>query len=278
MNELRIFENPEFGKVRTVTIDGEYWFVGRDVALALGYGKGNSESKALSNAIADHVDTEDKMRITANDLKGTCNGDLEINSNYGIIAINESGLYSMIMGSRLPSAKRFKHWVTSEVLPALVRTGEYKIQERPDSYMIDDPVERAERWIEEQREKKALENKVALLEPDASAFQALCDSKLLTNFRDAAKELGISQSQFIGWLKREKYIYSTSKGELRPMEAYRSSDLFQMKSYINPYNGFSGIRTYLTPKGLQYFKMQFEARGIIPDALPKHGGRKKWEE
>ena len=83
----------------------------------------------------------------------------------------------------------------------------------------------------------------------------------------------MSQSQFIGWLKREKYIYSTSKGELRPMEPYRQSDLFQMKSYVNPYNGFSGTRTCLTPKGLQYFKMQFEARGIMPDALPKHGGR-----
>ena len=276
MNELRIFENPEFGSVRTITIDGEYWFAGRDVALALGYGNGNMESKAISNAVADHVDAEDKMRLTPSDIKGIQNGDLEISSNYGIVVINESGLYSMIMSSRLPSARRFRHWVTSGVLPALARTGEYKMQ-KPDSYTISDPVERAKRWIEEQeeakREKQELENKVSELEPKGKYFDAVCDANLLTNFRDAAKELGMSQSQFIGWLKGEKYIYATSKGELRPMEAYRSSDLFQMKSYINQYNGFSGVRTYLTPKGVQYFKMQLEVRGITPEALPKHGGR-----
>lgn len=83
----------------------------------------------------------------------------------------------------------------------------------------------------------------------------------------------MSQSQFTGYLKSNKYIYATSKGELRPMEAYRAGDLFQMKSYTNPYNGYSGVRTYLTPKGIQYFRMILETQAIIPDALPKHGGR-----
>ena len=260
MNELRIFNNPEFGEVRTVTIGDEVWFVGNDVAKALGYQKPDQ-------AVRTNVDEEDST------LMGVLDSN---NHTQQMKVINESGLYSLIMSSRLLSAKRFRHWVTSEVLPTLARTGEYKIQ-KPDSYTISDPVERAKRWIEEQeesrKEKQVLEDRVAVLEPDASAFQALCDSKLLTNFRDGAKELGMSQSQLVGWLKREKYIYSTSKGELRPMEPYRESDLFQMKSYMNPYNGFSGIQTYLTPKGLQYFKMQLEARGIMPDALPKHGGR-----
>ena len=260
MNKLRIFENPEFGEVRTIIVGDEVWFVGNDVAKALGYQKPDQ-------AVRTNVDEEDST------LMGVLDSN---NHTQQMKVINESGLYSLIMSSRLPSAKRFRHWVTSEVLPTLARTGEYKIQ-KPDSYTISDPVERAKRWIEEQeerrKEKQVLEDRVAVLEPDASAFQALCDSKLLTNFRDGAKELGMSQSQLIGWLKREKYIYSTSKGELRPMEPYRKSDLFQMKSYMNPYNGFSGIQTYLTPKGLQYFKMQLEARGIMPDALPKHGGR-----
>ena len=259
MNELRIFNNPEFGEVRTVTIDGEYWFVGNDIARVLEY-------KDLYSAMRKNVDERDKRLCPVNSASGV----------QQTTVINESGLYSLIMSSKLPKAKDFRHWVTSEVLPTLARTGEYKMQ-KPDSYTISDPVERAKRWIEEQeesrREKQVLEDRVSVLEPDASAFQALCDSKLLTNFRDGAKELGMSQSQLIGWLKREKYIYSTSKGELRPMEAYRKSDLFRMKSYTNPNNGFAGIQTYLTPKGLQYFKMQFEARGIIPEALPKHGGR-----
>ena len=261
MNELRIFNSPEFGSVRTVTINGEYWFVGSDVARALGYSKLN-----------------EAVRTNTREMDTTTAGVIDsIGRTQQMVVINESGMYDMIFESRLPKAKDFRHWVTSDVLPELRRTGSYSIQSKPDSYTISDPVERAKRWIEEQeeirKEKQVLEDRVAVLEPDASAFQALCDSKLLTNFRDGAKELGMSQSQFVGWLKHEKYIYSTSKGELRPMEAYRKSDLFRMKSYTNPNNGFAGIQTYLTPKGLQYFKMQFEARGIIPEALPKHGGR-----
>lgn len=262
MNELRIFENPEFGRVRTVTIDGEYWFVGNDVARVLEY-------KDLYSALRKNVDERDKRLCPVNSSSGV----------QQTTVINESGLYSLIMSSKLPKAKEFRHWVTSEVLPALARDGEYEIQKKTDSYMIDDPVERAKRWIEEQeenrREKQELETKVSELEPKGKYFDAVCDANLLTNFRDADKELGMSQSQFVGWLKREKYIYSTSKGELRPMEAYRSSDLFRMKSYVNPYNGFSGVRTYLTPKGVQTFKLLLEVDDIIPEALPKHGGRKK---
>lgn len=193
------------------------------------------------------------------------------------VIINESGMYSLIMGSRLPSAKKFKHWVTSEVLPSLRRYGKYEIpgKQKLDSYMIDDPVMRAERWIEEQKEKRELENKISEDRPKVKYFDSICEAGLLTNFRDAAKELGMSQSQFVGWLKREKYVYSTSKGELRPMEPYRESGLFEMKSYVNPHSGFSGIRTYLTPKGIQTFKMLLEAENIMPSALPKHGGRKR---
>lgn len=263
MNELRIFNNPEFGSVRTVTINGEYWFVGSDVARALGYSKLN-----------------EAVRTNTREMDTTTAGVIDsIGRTQQMVVINESGLYDMIFESRLHKAKNFRHWVTSDVLPELRRTGSYSIQSKPDSYTISDPVERAKRWIEEQEEnrieKQELENKVSELEPKGKYFDAVCDANLLTNFRDAAKELGMSQSQFIGWLKREKYIYSTSSGELRPMEPYRQSDLFKMKSYVNPYNGYSGIRTLLTPKGVQTFKLLLESDGIIPDALPKHGGRKR---
>lgn len=111
MNELQIFENSEFGQVRTVTIDGEPWFVGKDIARALGYGEG----KSLNNAVANHVDEEDK-------------GVTEIVTPGGkqsMTIINESGLYALIFGSKFESAKKFKHWVTSEVLPSIRKTGGY---------------------------------------------------------------------------------------------------------------------------------------------------------
>lgn len=116
MNKLQIFNNEEFGQIRTINIDGEPWFVGKDVALALGY-------EDTVNALKKHVDQEDK-------IMGCQNATPSITDSMGRIQyptwINESGLYSLILGSKLESAKRFKHWVTSEVLPAIRKTGSYK--------------------------------------------------------------------------------------------------------------------------------------------------------
>jgi prophage antirepressor-like protein len=112
--ELQIFDNEEFGQVRTTTINGEPWFVGKDVAEKLGYVKAR-------NAIYTHVDDEDKMDAPIQgDLGGTQN----------MIIINESGLYSLILKSKLPQAKDFKRWVTSEVLPTLRKTGTYSLQKK----------------------------------------------------------------------------------------------------------------------------------------------------
>lgn len=113
MNDLQIFNSEEFGDIRTITIENEPWFVGKDVAEALGYG--NSR-----DALAAHIDDEDKTIIQKSDFPT-----LEI-PNRGIVVINESGLYSLILSSKLPNAKRFKHWVTSEVLPTIRKTGSYK--------------------------------------------------------------------------------------------------------------------------------------------------------
>lgn len=109
MNELKIFNNPEFGQVRTVTIDGEPWFAGKDVAVALGYTN-------PQKAIRDHVDAEDM----------TVNDSFTVNGTKGIL-INESGLYSLVLSSKLPTAKQFKHWVTSDVLPTIRKTGKYAV-------------------------------------------------------------------------------------------------------------------------------------------------------
>ena len=110
MNELKIFQNPEFGSIRTTIIDDEPWFVGKDVAIALGY-------KSTNKAICTHVDDEDKGVAKRNTLGGT----------QQMTIINESGLYCLILSSKLPSAKKFKRWVTSEVLPAIRKTGVYAI-------------------------------------------------------------------------------------------------------------------------------------------------------
>ena len=121
---LQTFRNEEFGEIRTVKLDGVPWFVGKDVAEALGY-------KNHSKAIADHVDEEDKLDSKpismADDVGELNNKTLSSLGQRGGILINESGLYSLIMSSKLPSAKAFKRWVTSEVLPAIRETGAYMI-------------------------------------------------------------------------------------------------------------------------------------------------------
>ena len=116
MNELQTFASNEFGAVRSMMIDDVPWFVGRDIATALGYAK-------PENAIGAHVDDEDKNTVTIRD---------GVQGNPNTTVINESGLYSLILSSRLPAAKRFKRWVTNEVLPAIRKTGEYRVAATQD--------------------------------------------------------------------------------------------------------------------------------------------------
>lgn len=122
MNEVQIFKNDEFGEIRVVEREGEVWFVAADVTKILGY---NNNSKAIK----DHVDEEDKHLCKYNESLGL--------SKFGAIIINESGLYSLILSSKLPTAKKFKRWVTSEVLPAIRKTGNYEMLPSPD-VMADD--------------------------------------------------------------------------------------------------------------------------------------------
>ena len=117
MNDLQIFENPEFGQVRTVEIDGTPWLVGKDVAVALGY-------KNPGKAIIAHVDEEDKRLEMLPQGADSQNGNVSPSSKTALI--NESGLYSLILSSKMPKAKAFKHWVTSEVLPAIRKNGVYE--------------------------------------------------------------------------------------------------------------------------------------------------------
>lgn len=128
MNELQVFNNPEFGKIRSIQIAGEPWFVGKDVAAALGY-------ENTRDALARHVDDEDKNTVVIHD---------GIQGNPNMIIINESGVYALIFGSKLDSAKRFKHWVTKEVLPSIRKTGAYSVPQRPIPLMAKRTVAKAQ--------------------------------------------------------------------------------------------------------------------------------------
>jgi prophage antirepressor-like protein len=137
--ELEIFNNPEFGEVRTTVIDGEPWFVGADVATALGY---TNSRKALG----DHVDDEDKNTVTIRD---------GIQGNPNKTIINESGLYSLVLSSKLPTAKKFKRWVTSEVLPTIRKTGGYSMKQKAQAEQDKTREMRAEAMLRNSISKQA---------------------------------------------------------------------------------------------------------------------------
>lgn len=164
MNEIKVFDNDAFGSVRTMDLEGDVWFVGKDVAEILGY---TNPSKALS----DHVDEEDKLNNESLSSLGQRGGWL----------INESGLYSLVLSSKLPTAKQFKRWVTSEVLPAIRKTGEYHV---PQTYL---DALKALVASEEEKERLALENEQ--MKPKAEFYDAVTDSKDAIPMGEVAKVL-----------------------------------------------------------------------------------------
>ena len=250
MNEM-IFKNPEFGQIRTVVIDSDAWFVGKDVALVLGYAD-------VNKAIAMHVDDEDKK---LNDKTSPSFG------QRGATLINESGLYSLILSSKLPNAKKFKRWVTSEVLPAIRKTGGYipHDEEMSDAEIMAKAFQISQRTIEEQHrkigaleiEKSHLQVENQVMAPKADYFDELVDRNLLTNFRDTAKQLGIAPKKFVTLLLEKKYIFRNQKGKLMPYQD-KNKGLFEVKECFNQKTKWSGVQTMVTPKGRETFRLLFE--------------------
>lgn len=150
-----------------------------------------------------------------------------------------------------------------KLFPLFEKTGKYEAVPKQDSYQIDDPIERAKRWIEEQREKQLLEQKVQEQKPKADYFDSLVDSRLLTTFRDAAKEFHMPPKVFTDWLVTNKYVYRDKHNMLKPYEQHRKSGLFQMKDFSAPY-GYSNVQTYITVKGKETFRLLLQGQGIIP--------------
>ena len=250
MNELKIFEHPDFGKIRTVTIDDEPYLVGKDVAEALGYSN-------PSKAVIAHVDDEDK-RFEMLPIADSQNGNL-----IKTAIINESGLYSLILGSKLPGARKFKRWVTSEVLPSIRKHGAYMTDETIEQVLSDpDTIIRLATQLKEERSKnKALAQRNTellvdkqIMQPKADYFDELVERNLLTNFRETAKLFDIKEKVFIRFLLDKKYIYRDQKGHLMPyMEKGR--DLFEVKESTNNKTGWTGTQTLVTPKGRETFRL-----------------------
>ena len=249
MNELQIFKNPEFGEIRTVEVNNEPWFVGKDVASVLGYAK-------TRNAIATHVDDDDKKDAP---IQGPLGGE------QNMTIINESGLYSLILSSKLPTAKKFKHWVTSEVLPTIRKHGAYMTPETLQEAILnpDMMIQLCQQLKAEQDKNAALkvvnsrltvDNQI--MQPKADYFDELVERNLNTGIRETAKLLGIGQKEFVAFLQDKKYLYRDKRGRLMPYMD-KNNGLFEVKECFNNKTNLAGTQVLITPKGRETFRLLY---------------------
>ena len=246
MNELTIFKNEQFGEMRTVTIGEEIWFVGKDVAEILGY---TNSRKAL----IDHVDDEDKKDgVTIRDAIGR---------EQTPIFINESGLYSLVLSSKLPSAKEFKRWVTSEILPSIRKHGAYMSPETIER-VITDP----DFIIRLANELKTAQQKVAELQPKADYFDTVSRAEGSTSFRETAKVFGIGEREFNRWIESARLCYRNYCGKLIPYAKYsRDEKWFEVKeiAYGPASHPNTMLYTKITPLGRTKIFNKMRKAGIV---------------
>ena len=230
MSSLITFENMEFGKLTIMEKDGEFFFIGKEVAEKLGYSN-------TRDALVRHVDTDDKADVVLHDGR----------QRRKMVSINESGLYSLILSSKLPQAKEFKKWITTEVLPSIRKNGGYiKNQEKmSNEEILANAVLLANHLIAEK--EKIIED----LEPKAKYFDELVNNNLLTNFRNTAKELHIPQKVFIQFLLEKELIYRDKKNRLLPY-AKNNKGYFEVKEWCKEGSEAVGIQTFVTQKGRHY--------------------------
>lgn len=253
--QLQIFNNADFGSIRTLDINGEPWLVGKDVAEALGY----SNSR---KALIDHVDEEDKGVTKCDTLGGI----------QELTVINESGVYSLVFSSKLPTAKKFKRWVTSEVLPAIRKHGVFVMDDIINN--TDALIEALQAFKAEKIRRQALEvenaiqrQQIAEMEPKVSYYDKVLQSKDPVKTSIIAKDYGYSAKNFNQLLKDLKVQYK--QGDIWLLyQKYAGNGYTQTKThaYEDQVHGCTGTScwTYWTQKGRLFLYDLLKANGILP--------------
>lgn len=245
MNDLKIWENPEFGTLRVINHGGEAWFVGKDVAAALGY-------TAVEKAIRTHVDPD-------------CKGVTEMDTPGGkqkVTIINESGLYSLVLSSKLPSAKRFRRWVTTEVLPSIYRHGAYMTEQKIEEVLLNpDTIINLAQQLKAEKEKTA---KLAPAAEYAQNFLLASGGRLISSI---AKDYGMSAQKFNQLLHKLGIQYRQG-GQWLLYQKYTGKGYTETKVNLIPHN--DGLthqhpETLWTAKGCAFLAKQLGNVGIVPE-------------
>ena len=242
MDNIKTFSNNEFGNIRTSIIDNEIWFVGKDIATSLGFTN-------TRKAIIDHVDKDDKIDgVTVRD---------SIGREQNPVMINESGVYALVFGSKLESAKRFKHWVTSEVLPTLRKTGSYGMPQGKELLAL--AVIEAQKTIEEKyKEIERMRPKEVFADAVASSKDSILIGELAKLICQNGYSVG--QNRLFTWMRDNGYLMRQGASRNIPKQRYVEQGLFEIKesSIANPDGSVRLIKTTkVTAKGQQYFIQKF---------------------
>ena len=239
-SDMQIFKNEQFGEIRTVVIDGEPWFVAVDVCRAL-----------------EIVNSRDALTRIDEDEKGVVLTDTP-GGKQEVTTVNEPGLYSLVLGSRKPEAKVFKRWITHEVIPSIRKNGGYIAGQETmsDVELMARALIVAQNVIEEKnRQISGLTAENFLMKPKAEYFDDLVDRKLLTNFRDTAKEFHIGQKRFIAFLTDNGYAYRDARGRILPHQKHVDAGLFELKECRSERSRWAGMQTLITPRGRETFRL-----------------------
>lgn len=236
MSDIKVFENSEFGSVRTVEINNEPWFVGKDVAELLGYSN-------PQKAVRDHIDEEDK----------TLNESFTVNGTMGVL-INESGLYSLVLSSKLPNAKAFKRWITTEVIPTIRKHGAYMTAEKVEEALLNpDVLIKLATELKHEREQRIMAQ--AQIEADrpkvifADAVAASQTSILVGEMAKLLRQNGvqIGRDRLFEWLRNNGYLIKKGFDRNMPTQRSMENKWFEIKeTTINNPDG--SIRISRTPK------------------------------
>lgn len=241
MNELMIFNNPEFGEIRTIDENGSVLFCGSDVAKALGYQNPSRDVQRHCKAISERCTTD------------------AVGRQQSMLFIPESDLYRLVFSSKLPTAEKFTDWVTSEVLPSIRRHGGYinGQQDMTAEELLAQALKVADRMLADREARiSSLSVQNQIMSPKADYFDQLVERNTLTNFRETAKQLGAPPQSFVRFLLDKKYIYRDKKGKLLPYED-KNNGLFEVKECLNEKTSWSGTQTLITPKGRETFRLLY---------------------
>ncbi len=247
-NKITIFENIDFGKIRTTCINGEPWFAASDVCKAL-------EIRNPSQALSKLDDDERFTTIILNERAATGKSSLSF--------VNEPGLYTIILKSRKPEARAFRRWIVHDVIPSIRKNGGY-ITDSLLQQMKESPeilYQFAESLLKERDENVRLQEEITCMKPKVDFFDTFVLTETCTNIRNTAKELRIPEKRFIKFLLESGFLYRSPSGELLPYSNPKNDEYFRVKDFMR--NGYVGVYTLITPIGKNYIRQLAENAGLM---------------